>query len=111
MNNNPAAPMAFADTELDWLIQQSRKDTESRYISAYMHHAGEMMDYRLDVFITRGMIAHALTENAKMDDSAAWDFSKDLDMSIEEDYLPVSNLEDRYALIKRDCLEFVEGEK
>lgn len=111
MNNKPAAPKAFADNELDWLIQQSRKDTESRFVSAYMHHAGKIMADRLDVFITRGMIAHALTENAKMDDSAAWEFSKDLDMSIEDDYLPVSNLSERYALIKRDCLEFVEGEK
>ncbi len=111
MNNNPAAPMAFADTELDWLIQQSRKDTESRYVSAYIHHAGELMANKLDVFITRGMIAHALTENAKMDDSSAWEFSKDLDMSIEDDYLPVSNLPERYALIKRDCLDFVESDK
>lgn len=111
MNNKPAAPKAFADTEIDLLIQQSRKDTESRFVSAYMHHAGEIMADRLDVFITRGMIAHALTENAKMDDSAAWEFSRDLDMSIEDDYLPVSNLAERYALIKRDCLEFVEGEK
>lgn len=111
MNNKPAAPMAFADNELDRLIQQSRKDTESRFVSAYMHHAGEIIADRLDVFITRGMIAHALAENAKMDDSAAWEFSKDLDMSIEDDYLPVSNLAERYALIKRDCLEFVRGEK
>lgn len=109
MNNKPAAPMAFSDNELDWLIEQSRKDTESRFVSAYMHYAGEIMADRLDVFITRGMIAHALTEHANMDDSAAWEFSKDLDMSIEDDYLPVSNLAERYALIKRDCLEFVGG--
>ncbi len=111
MNNKPAAPMAFADTELDWLIQQARKDTEGRYVSAYIQQAGEIMANNLDVFITRGMIAHALTSGAGMDDTSAWEFSKDLDMSIEDDYLPVSNLAERYALIKRDCLEFVESNK
>ena len=109
MNNKPASPMAFADTELDWLIQQARKDTEGRYVSAYIQQAGEIMANNLDVFITRGMIAHALTSGAGMDDTSAWEFSKDLDMSIEDDYLPISNLSERYALIKRDCMEFVEG--
>ena len=111
MSNKPAAPMAFADTELDWLIQQARKDTEGRYVSAYTQQAAEIMANNLDVFITRGMIAHALTTGAGMDDNSAWEFSKDLDMSIEDDYLPVENLADRYAMIQRDCMDFVEGEK
>ena len=111
MKNKTASPIAFSDTELDWLIQQARKDTEGRYVSAYIQQAGEIMSNNLDVFITRGMIAHALASGAGMDDTSAWEFSKDLDMSIEDDYLKVSNLAERYALIKRDCLEFVEGEK
>lgn len=111
MKNKPAAPMAFSDHELDWLIQQARKDTEGRYVSAYIQQAGEIMANNLDVFITRGMIAHALTENAGMDDSEAWDFSADLDMSIEDEYLPVSNLADRYSLIMNDLAQYVEMDK
>lgn len=108
MNSKPAAPMAFADTELDWLIQQARKDTEGRYVSAYIQQAGEIMANNLDVFITRGMIAHALTSGAGMDDTSAWEFSKDLDMSIEDDYLPESDLSKRYSLILRDMHQYVE---
>lgn len=111
MNNKPAAPMAFADTELDWLIQQARKDTEGRYVSAYIQQAGEIMANNLDVFITRGMIAHALTSGAGMDDTLAWEFSKDLDMSIEEEYLPEANLSKRYDLIMRDMRQYVEMDK
>ena len=108
MNNKPAAPMAFADTELDWLIQQARKDTEGCYISAYIQQAGEIMERKLDVSITRGMIAHALTSGAGMDDTSAWEFSKDLDMSIEDEYLPETNLSKRYDLIMRDMRQYVE---
>lgn len=108
MNNKPAAPMAFADTELDWLIQLARKDTEGRYVSAYIQQAGEIMANNLDVFITRGMIAHALTSETGMDDSAAWEFSKDLDMSIEDYYLPESDLAKRYARIVLDMWQYVE---
>lgn len=111
MNNTPASKMSFADTELNWLIQQCRKDTESRYVSAYIKHAGEIMTNNLDVFITRGMIAHALTENAGMDDTKAWEFSKDLDMSIEDDYLPEPDLSKRYDLIIRDMRQYVEMDK
>lgn len=111
MNNKPAAPMAFADNELDWLIQQARKDTEGRYVSAYIQQAGEIMANNLDVFITRGMIAHALTSGAGMDDTSAWEFSKDLDMSIEDDYLPEGDLSKRYALILRDMHQYVEMDK
>lgn len=108
MNNKPAAPQAFADIELDWLIQQARKDTEGRYVSAYIQQAGEIMANNLDVFITRGMIAHALTSEAGMDDSAAWEFSKELDMSIEDEYLPEPELGKRYSLILRDLKQYVE---
>lgn len=111
MNNKPAAPMAFADTKLDWLIQQARKDTEGRYVSAYIQQAGEIMASNLDVFITRGMIAHALTSGAGMDDTSAWEFSKDLDMSIEDDYLPEQDLSKRYDLIMRDMRQYVEMDK
>lgn len=111
MNNKPAAPMAFADHELDWLIQQARKDTEGRYVSAYIQHAGEIMANNLDVFITRGMIAHALTSGAGMDDTSAWEFSKDLNMSIEDDYLPEQDLSKRYDLIMRDMRQYVEMDK
>ena len=111
MNNKPAAPMAFADNELDWLIQQARKDTEGRYVSAYINQAGEIMASNLHVFITRGMIAHALTSGAGMDDTLAWEFSKDLDMSIEDEYLPEGNLSKRYDLIMRDMRQYVEMDK
>jgi len=111
MNSTPAAPMAFADTELDWLIMQSRKSTETRYTSAYIQQAGEIMSNNLDVFITRGMIAHALTSGAGMDDTSAWEFSKDLDMSIEDEYLPESDLSKRYDLIMRDMRQYVEMDK
>lgn len=111
MNNTPAEPMAFADTELDWLIQQARKDTEGRYVSAYIQEAGEIMANNLDAFITRGMIAHALTSGAGMDDTSAWEFSKDLDMSIEDEYLPESDLSKRYNLIMRDMRQYVEMDK
>lgn len=111
MKNKPASPMAFADTELDWLIQQARKDTEGRYVSAYIQQAEEIMANNLDVFITRGMIAHALTSGAGMDDTSAWEFSKDLDMSIEDDYLPESDLSKRYDLIMRYMRQYVEMDK
>ena len=111
MNNKPVKPMAFADIELDWLIQQARKDTEERYVSAYIQQVGEIMANNLDVFITRGMIAHALTSGAGMDDTLAWEFSKDLDMSIEDEYLPEGNLSKRYDLIMRDMRQYVEMDK
>lgn len=103
--------MAFSYHELDWLIQQARKDTEGRYVSAYIQQEGEIMANNLDVFITRGMIAHALTSGVGMDDTSAWEFSKDLDMSIEDEYLPEGNLSKRYDLIMRDMHQYVEMDK
>ena len=111
MNKKPEESMSFSDHELDWIIQQARKDTEGRYVSAYINQAGEIMASNLHVFITRGMIAHALTSGAGMDDSAAWEFSKDLDMSIEYDYLPEQDLSKRYDLIMRDMRQYVEMDK
>lgn len=117
MKNTPAAPMAFADTELDWLIMQSRKSTETRYTSAYTQNKEDRLplnkstEEKLQIYITRGMIALSLSELAGMKDADAWEFSNALDMSIEEDYLPENDLLARFELVKADCAKFVEGKK
>lgn len=66
---------------------------------------------RLQIFITRGMIALALVEISGMGERSAWAFSEDLDLSIEQDYLPIQDLMQRYEKILADCREYVEGEK
>lgn len=69
------------------------------------------INVRLQIFITRGMIALALVELSGMDERGAWAFSEDLDLSIEQDYLPIEDLMQRYEKILTDCREYVEGEK
>lgn len=71
----------------------------------------ESLNARLQIFITRGMIALALVEHANMNQRQAWCFSEDLDLSIEQDYLPIEDLMQRYEKILADCREYVEGEK
>lgn len=66
---------------------------------------------RLQIFITRSMIALALVEHANMNEHQAWGFSEDLDLSIEQDYLPIEDLMQRYEKILADCREYVEGVK
>lgn len=71
----------------------------------------ESLNARLQMFITRGMIALALVELSGIDERSAWAFSEDLDLSIEQDYLPIEDLMQRYEKILEDCREYVEGEK
>lgn len=71
----------------------------------------ESLNARLKIFITRGMIALALVEHANMNQRQAWVFSEDLDLSIEQDYLPIEDLMQRYEKILADCREYVEGDK
>lgn len=75
------------------------------------HIESEEINARLQIFITRGMIALALVELSGMDERSAWSFSEDLDLSIEQDYLPIDDLMQRYEKILADCREYVEGEK
>lgn len=60
-------------------------------------------------FVTRMMIVRALMHLTYMDRGEAWDFSGDLDMSIEQDYLPEANHQRRYRMILKDCLEYVKS--
>lgn len=71
----------------------------------------EEANERLQIFITRGMIALSLVELSGMDERSAWAFSEDLELSIEQDYLPIDDLMQRYEKIMSDCREYVEGEK
>lgn len=71
----------------------------------------ESLNARLQIFITRGMISLTLVELSGMDDVSAWEFSADMDLSIEQDYLPIEDLMQRYEKILADCREYVEGEK
>ncbi len=113
MNDIPASPFAFADYELNYLIELSRKTTESRALSTLKLQGEKLVKKNLDVFITRGMIAHALTEMAGMTDAQAWEFSNNLDDSIECDYLPIKDMTERYAAVVADCQQFMamDGDK
>lgn len=71
----------------------------------------EALNESLQLFITRSMIALSLVENTGMSDSEAWDFSQDLDWSIEEEYLPIEDVNERFRKIMADSLEYAEGEK
>lgn len=68
------------------------------------------MNYAQEVHITRRMIQRSLMKHAKMTGLQAWLFSEDLDMSIEEDYLPIDSWLKRYRKVVKDCLKFVECE-
>jgi hypothetical protein len=75
------------------------------------HKDLESLNARLQIFITRSMIALALVDLSGMDERGSWAFSEDLDLSIEQDYLPIDDLMQRYEKILADCREYVEGEK
>lgn len=75
------------------------------------HKYLDSLNARLQIFITRSMIALSLVENTGMGDSEAWEFSADLDMSIEQDYLPIQDLSERFEKIMADSREYAEGEK
>lgn len=67
-----------------------------------------MINHKLQTFVTRVMIARSLIKMAGMNKADAWDFSADLDYSIEQDYLPIRSWKKRYQMVIRDCRKFVE---